>query len=137
MCYNSIVHYYLSGENTMELVRELWDAVRDFFVRLGLKIATFFVTLWQKISSFCVRFAKGVKRFFVNFGPAFVRFWVWFGKGTVSFTKETFYTFKNYKSLTPKQREAYWDKVTTGILVIVFCMPVAILAYILLWFVLK
>lgn len=121
----------------METVKELWGLARDFFVRIGLKIATFFVNIWNKVKNFCVRFAKGVKRFFVNFGPCFVRFWVWFGKGTVSFSKETFYTFKNYKSLTPKQREAYWDKVTTGILVLLFCSPVAILVYILLWFVLK
>ena len=121
----------------MEIVKELWGYVRDFFVKIGLAIATFFVNLWNKVKNFCVRFAKGTKRFFVNFGPAFVRFWVAFGKGTVSFTKETFYTFKNYKKLTSKQKEAYWDKVTTGILVLVFCLPVAILAYILLWFVLK
>ena len=121
----------------MEFVKEFWGLVRDFFVKLGVTIATFFVTLWQKGSGFCVRFAKGFARFIVNFGPGFVRFCVFFGKGTVSFTKETFYTFKNYKKLTPKQRAAYWDKVTTGILVLVFCLPVAILAYILLWFVLK
>ena len=121
----------------MEMVKELWGYVRDFFVHIGLSIATFFVKIWTKVKKFCVRFAKGTKRFFVNFGPAFVRFWVWFGKGTVSFTKETFYTIKNYKSLTPKQKEAYWDKVTTGILVLVFCSPIAILAYILLWFLLK
>jgi hypothetical protein len=121
----------------MEMVKEIWGAVCDRFVKLGMIIATFFVNLWNKVAGFCVRFAKGVKRFFVNFGPSFVRFCVWFGKGTVSFTKETIYTFKNYKSLTSKQREAYWDKVTTGILVLVFCLPVAILAYILLWFVLK
>ena len=121
----------------METVKELWGIVRDFFVKIALTVATFFVNLWHKVADFCVRFAKGTKRFFVNFGPAFVRFWVWFGKGTVSFTKETIYTFKNYKSLTAKQKEAYWDKVTTGLLVLVFCMPVAILAYILLWFVFK
>jgi hypothetical protein len=121
----------------MEMVKEIWGVVCDRFVKLGMIIATFFVNLWNKIAGFCVRFAKGVKRFFVNFGPSVVRFCVWFGKGTVSFTKETFYTFKNYKSLTAKQKEAYWDKVTTGILVLVFCLPVAILAYILLWFVLK
>ncbi len=121
----------------MDIVKELWGYVRDFFVKIGLTIATFFVNLWNKVKNFCVRFAKGVARFVVNFGPAFVRFWVAFGKGTVSFTKETFYTFKNYKKLTSKQKEAYWDKVTTGILVLVFCLPVAILAYILLWFVLK
>ena len=121
----------------MEIVKELWGVVCDRLTKLGITIATFFVNLWKKFSGFCVRFAKGVKRFFVNFGPSFIRFWVWFGKGSVSFTKETIYTFKNYKSLTPKQREAYWDKVTTGILVLVFCLPVAILAYILLWFVMK
>ncbi len=121
----------------MEFVKEFWGMVRDFFVKLGVTIATFFVTLWQKVSGFCVRFAKGFARFIVNFGPGFVRFCVFFGKGTVSFTKETFYTFKNYRKLSSKQREAYWDKVTTGILVLVFCLPVAILAYILLWFVLK
>ena len=36
-----------------------------------------------------------------------------------------------------KKYKEIWDKVTTGILVLVFCLPVAILAYILLWFVLK
>ncbi len=123
------------GDAVMETMKELWGIVRDFIVKIALTVATFFVNLWNKVASFCVRFAKGAKRFFVNFGPAFVRFWVWFGKGTVSFTKETFYTFKNYKSLTPKQREAYWDKVTTGLLIFVFSLPVLILAYILLWFV--
>lgn len=121
----------------METVKELWSIVRDFFVKIGLTIATFFVNIWNKVKNFCIRFAKGFVRFCVNFGPCFVRFCVWFGKGTVSFSKETFYTIKNYKKMTPKQREAYWDKITTGILVLVFCMPVAILAYILLWFVLK
>ena len=121
----------------METVKELWGMIRDFFVRIGVTIATFFVNIWNKVKNFCIRFAKGVKRFFVNFIPCAKRFFVWFGKGTVSFTRETFYTFKNYKSLTSKQKELYWDKVTTGLLVILFCMPVAVLAYILLWFVLK
>lgn len=121
----------------MEFVKEFWGVVRDCFAKLGVTIATFFVNLWTKVSGFCVRFAKGFKRFIVGFGPGFVRFCVFIGKGSVSFTKETFYTFKNYRKLTSKQKEAYWDKVTTGILVLVFCLPVAILAYILLWFVLK
>lgn len=121
----------------MEIVKECWSAIYGAFAKLGLKIATFFVTLWTKVSRFCVGFAKGFKKFIVGFGPGFVRFCVWFGKGSVSFIKETFYTFKNYKKLTAKQKEAYWDKITTGILVLVFCLPVAILAYILLWFVLK
>ncbi len=117
----------------METVKELWGIVRDFFIKIALTVATFCVKLWSKVKNFCVGFAKGIVYIVVNFVPAIVKF----AKGTVAFVKETFYTFKNYKKLTPKQRAAYWDKVTTGILVLVFCLPVAILAYILLWFVLK
>lgn len=117
----------------METVKALWSTVRDFFIKIALTVATFFVNLWHKVKKFCVGFGKGFVRFFVNFIPTIIKF----AKGTVAFVKETFYTFKNYKKLSPKQRAAYWDKVTTGILVLVFCLPVAILAYILLWFVLK
>lgn len=39
--------------------------------------------------------------------------------------------------LTRKQKAAIWDKITTGILIFLFCTPALILLYILLWFVLK
>ena len=40
-------------------------------------------------------------------------------------------------TLTRKQKAAIWDKITTGILIFLFCTPFLILIYILLWFVLK
>ncbi len=40
-------------------------------------------------------------------------------------------------TLTRKQKAAVWDKITTGILIFLFCTPFLILLYILLWFVLK
>jgi hypothetical protein len=40
-------------------------------------------------------------------------------------------------TLTRKQKAAIWDKITTGILIFLFCTPILILIYILLWFVLK
>ena len=40
-------------------------------------------------------------------------------------------------TLTRKQKAAIWDKITTGILIFLFCTPFLSLIYILLWFVLK
>ena len=40
-------------------------------------------------------------------------------------------------NLTRKQKAALWDKITTGILIFLFCTPVLILLYILLWFIFK
>ena len=40
-------------------------------------------------------------------------------------------------TLSRKQKAAIWDKITTGILIFLFCTPFLILLYILLWFVLK
>ncbi len=40
-------------------------------------------------------------------------------------------------TLTRKQKAAIWDKITTGILIFLFCTPFLILLYILLWFVFK
>lgn len=40
-------------------------------------------------------------------------------------------------TLTRKQKAAIWDKITTGILIFLFCTPLLILIYILLWFVFK
>ena len=36
-----------------------------------------------------------------------------------------------------RKRHAIWDKVTTGILIALMASPIAILAYIFLWFILK
>ncbi len=36
-----------------------------------------------------------------------------------------------------KKRAAIWDKVTTGLLIFLMSSPILILAYILLWFILK
>lgn len=36
-----------------------------------------------------------------------------------------------------RKRNAIWDKITTGILIALMASPVAILAYIFLWFILK
>ena len=36
-----------------------------------------------------------------------------------------------------RKRNAIWDKVTTGILIALMASPIAILAYIFLWFVFK
>ena len=39
--------------------------------------------------------------------------------------------------LTKKQKAMVWDKITTGLLILLFCTPVLVLIYILLWFVTK
>ena len=39
--------------------------------------------------------------------------------------------------LTKKQKAMVWDKITTGLLILLFCTPVLVLVYILLWFVTK
>ncbi len=36
-----------------------------------------------------------------------------------------------------KKWNAFWDKITTGILIALMASPLAILAYIFLWFILK
>ena len=36
-----------------------------------------------------------------------------------------------------KKWAAVWDKITTGILILLMASPVAILAYILLWFIFR
>ena len=36
-----------------------------------------------------------------------------------------------------RKRNAIWDKVTTGILIALMASPIAILAYIFLWFIFK
>ena len=36
-----------------------------------------------------------------------------------------------------RKRNAIWDKITTGILIALMASPIAILAYIFLWFILK
>ncbi len=41
------------------------------------------------------------------------------------------------KKLTKAEKAKIFDKVTTGLLLLLFSMPVLILAYILLWFILK
>lgn len=40
-------------------------------------------------------------------------------------------------TLTKKQKAQLWDKITTGLLIFLFCTPFLVLLYILLWFVLK
>ena len=39
--------------------------------------------------------------------------------------------------LTKKQKAMIWDKITTGLLILLFCTPILVLIYILLWFVFK
>ena len=44
------------------------------------------------------------------------------------------------KKLTPEQKKklaAIWDKVTTGILIVLLASPILILAYIFIWFLTK
>ncbi len=44
------------------------------------------------------------------------------------------------KKLTPEQKKkiaAVWDKVTTGLLILLMAAPVLILAYIFIWFLSK
>ena len=44
--------------------------------------------------------------------------------------------FFDEKSKDAKWKDA-WDKITTGILILLFASPILILGYIFLWFVLK
>ena len=53
---------------------------------------------------------------------------------TTIFTKIA--DFFEKKSKDPKWKEG-WDKVTTGILILLFASPILILGYIFLWFLLK
>ena len=40
-------------------------------------------------------------------------------------------------TLTKKQKAQLWDKITTGLLIFLFCTPFLVLLYILMWFLLK
>ena len=65
-----------------------------------------------------------IKGFFAMIGGFFADLW---NKGVDLFKEKT----KNVKW------KEVWDKITTGILILLICSPVLILAYIILWFVFK
>ena len=50
--------------------------------------------------------------------------------------KESFFEKMN-TFFHSKKWKAIWDKITTGILIALMCTPVAILAYIIIWFLCK
>ncbi len=65
-----------------------------------------------------------IKGFFATIGGFFAGLW----SKAVDFFKD--------KTKNVKWKEV-WDKVTTGLLILLICSPILILTYIILWFVLK
>ncbi len=107
-----------------------WQIVKTFFVNLWHKIAGFFARVFPAIGRFFRDLPKNVVGFFKRAIPAIGRFFRDLPHNTVTF-------FKEFRWPDKKGWAHIWDKVTTGILILLFASPLLILAYILIWFVVK
>ncbi|HBJ18377.1 MAG TPA: hypothetical protein DDY70_01325 [Clostridiales bacterium] len=107
-----------------------WQATKTFFVNLWHKIAGFFSRAIPAIGRFFRDLPKNVVNFFKRAIPATGRFFRDLPHNTVTF-------FKEFKWPDKKGWARIWDKTTTGILILLFASPLLILAYILIWFMVK
>lgn len=121
--------------------KEWFDKAKAACVRAWEAVKTFSVNLWHKVAGFFCRAVPAVGRFFrdlprntVNFFrraiPAAGRFFRDLPRNTVTF-------FKEFRWPDKKGWQRIWDKATTGLLILLFASPLIILAYILIWFMVK
>lgn len=95
------------------------EKCKAFFRRLFATLSKAFSAAKTATVGFFKRAIPAVRDFFVN---AY--------RKTADF-------IKNFEWPDKKGWERIWDKVTTGILIFLFASPILILAYILIWFVVK
>lgn len=95
------------------------EKCKDFFRRLLARIKQAVTTAASATVSFFKRAIPATRDFFVN---AY--------RKTVDF-------IKNFEWPDKKGWAHIWDNVTTGLLIFLFASPLIILAYILIWFVVK
>lgn len=121
--------------------KEWFDKAKVACVRAWQVTKTFCVNLWHKVADFFRRAVPAVGHFFrdlprntVSFFrraiPATGRFFRDLPRNTVKF-------FKEFKMPDKKGWQRIWDKATTGLLILLFASPLLILAYILIWFMVK